>query len=147
MSYLASAFAALAAVVAFAPSASVIAVDTKPLRETVIPQFQQALPNIPGKYLKVVIVEYPPGAKSDSHFHAPSEFIYAQVLSGSVRSQVEGEPERIYRSGDHWYERPGAHHEVSENASAVEPAKLLAVFVVDSAETLTVPDRHERAPP
>jgi hypothetical protein len=37
---------------------------------------------------------------------------------------------------------PGDHHSVSENASATEPARLLAVFVVDTAETnLTIDDK------
>ena len=45
------------------------------------------------------------------------------------------------RAGESWYENPGSHHRVSRNASATEPAKLLAVFVVDTDEkTLTTPD-------
>lgn len=36
---------------------------------------------------------------------------------------------------------PGDHHLVSANASATDPAKVLAVFVVDTADTeLTTPD-------
>ncbi|QKM50724.1 hypothetical protein B7760_04789 [Burkholderia glumae] len=39
---------------------------------------------------------------------------------------------------------PGAHHVTSRNASATEPAKLLAVFVVDSDHrALTVNDSPE----
>jgi quercetin dioxygenase-like cupin family protein len=108
---------------------------------TVTPQFNQAIPNVPGKSLVTVIVEYAPGAKSTSHHHAPSAFIYAQVLAGQVRSQVDDEPVRVYKVGESWHEKPGAHHKVSENASATEPAKLLAVFVVDTADkVLTTPD-------
>jgi hypothetical protein len=35
---------------------------------------------------------------------------------------------------------PGDHHAVSANASDTEPAKLLAVFVVDTNETNLVID-------
>ncbi|MGU9758317.1 hypothetical protein ACV1BL_12280 [Serratia marcescens] len=46
-----------------------------------------------------------------------------------------------YRAGESWYEDPGAHHVVSRNASKTKPAKLLAVFVVDTKDTqLTTPD-------
>lgn len=109
--------------------------------ETVIPQFTQAIPNIPGKTLTVVVVDYPPGAKSVPHRHAPSAFIYAYVLSGAVRSQVDDAPVRIHRAGEDWMAPPGAHHTVSENASTTEPARLLAVFVVKNGETLTIPDQ------
>lgn len=114
----------------------------QPARETVHPQFQHAIPNLPGKSLVSVVVEYPPGVRSVAHRHAASAFIYAYVLSGRIRSQVEGEPARIYAAGEDWYEAPGAHHLVSENASATEPARLLAVFVVANGESLTQPDPH-----
>lgn len=109
--------------------------------ETVVPQFTREIPNVPGKSLLAAVVEYPPGGASLPHRHAPSAFIYAYVLSGEVRSQVDDAPARVYRAGESWYEPPGAHHAVSENASATEPARLLAIFVVDSADrTLTIPD-------
>jgi len=110
-------------------------------RQTVTPAFRGVIPNIPGKSLAAVIVDYPPGAKSTSHRHAPSAFIYAHVISGAVRSQVDDQPVKVYRAGEGWSENPGAHHRVSENASNTEPAKLLAVFVVDSNDApLTIPD-------
>lgn len=109
----------------------------------VAPAFGAAIPNIPGKSLKAVTVEYAPGGKSGSHRHAKSAFIWAYVLEGAFRSKVDDGPERIYRAGEWWTENPGAHHEVSANASDTAPAKLLAVFVVDSDEkTLTIPDQH-----
>jgi quercetin dioxygenase-like cupin family protein len=113
------------------------------LTETVTPQFAHALPNVPGKSLVSVVVEYGPGAASRSHTHAKSAFIYAYVLSGAVETQVDGEPQRIVRAGESFHEVPGAHHIVSRNASTTEPARLLAVFVVDSSESrnLTSPDR------
>ena len=103
--------------------------------------FEQAIPNIPGKSLAVNVVDYAPGGKSASHRHAASAFIYAHVLSGAVRSQVNDGPARIYRAGESWSEAPGSHHRVSENASATEPARLLAVFVADGGDRpLTTPD-------
>jgi quercetin dioxygenase-like cupin family protein len=112
-----------------------------PLRETVTVAADEPIPNLPGKRLVSHIVDYPPGASSVPHRHPPSSFIYAYVLSGAVRSQVDDEPVRVYRPGETWFENPGSYHRVSANASDTEPARLLAVLIVDAAdEQLVIPD-------
>ena len=89
-----------------------------------------------------VTVSYPPGGKSLAHRHAASAFIYAYVLSGAIRSQVDNDPAKVFHAGEGFYEMPGSHHRISENASEKEPASLLAVFVVDSKDApLTKPDK------
>jgi quercetin dioxygenase-like cupin family protein len=121
---------------------SALAQSAAPNPVTVAPAFRQAIPNVPGKSLVAVVVSYAPGAKSAPHHHANSAFISAYVLSGAVRSQVDDEPAKVYRAGESWFEQPGAHHKISENASATEPAQLLAIFVVDTDEkVLTTPDQ------
>src|SRR5262245_23504797 len=62
--------------------------------------YQHALPRVPGKSVKGVLVEYGPGGYSPSHTHAKSALIYATVLEGEVRSKVNDEPERTYRVGE-----------------------------------------------
>jgi quercetin dioxygenase-like cupin family protein len=115
--------------------------DQKPV---VRPVFNQPT-NVPGKSLEAVTVTYPPGAKSGAHHHAKSAFIMAYVISGAIRSQVEGEPARVYHAGETWREEPGAHHTISENASTTEPAELLAVFLVDTGDgPLTTDDNPDR---
>lgn len=108
------------------------------LQETVTPVFDRELPNVPGKSLMAVEVLYPPGAASPSHTHPKSAFIYAYVLSGEILSAVDNEEPRLYRAGEGWHEVPGAHHRVSQNASKTEPAKLLAIFVLDPEERQVV---------
>lgn len=100
--------------------------------------FDHALPNVPGKSLKGVLVEYGPGASSPAHTHPASAFIYATVLEGAVRIQVNGGAVTVYRAGENFVEMPGDHHDISANASDSEPAKLLAVFVVDTSDTKLV---------
>ena len=110
--------------------------------EEVKPVFEHAIPNIDGKRMVALVVTYPPGGKSTPHHHAGSAFIYAHVLSGAIRSQVGDGPAKVYRVGEGFYEVPGSHHRISENASDKEPASLLAVFVVDSNDNpLTTPDQ------
>lgn len=97
--------------------------------------YQHELPNVPGKSIKGVLVEYGPGGYSPAHTHAKSAFIYATVLEGAIRSQVNDGPAKIYTAGQNFSEMPGDRHGVSANASKTKPAKLLAVFVVDTDET------------
>ena len=60
---------------------------------------------------------------------------------GKIRSQVDDEPARVYLPGESCSETPGAHHRVSENASDTEPARLLAVLIVDATDKqLVIPD-------
>ena len=96
--------------------------------------FDHALPNVPGKSMKGVLVEYGPGVTTGAHIHPKSAFIYATVLEGAIRTSVNNGPAVTYRSGQNFPEMPGDRHTLDENASKTEPAKLLAVFVVDTDE-------------
>ena len=89
-------------------------------------------PNIPGKSLSVVVIDYAPGGDSPPHEGAKSTFIYAYVVSGSIESRVKDGPNRVYHSGESFFGEPGALHRVSRNASRTEPAKLLTVLMVDT---------------
>ena len=101
----------------------------------------EKLPNVPGKTLTVVEVDYRPGGFSAPHRHPASGFVFAYVLSGSIRSQVEGEPLRVYSAGQSWTEPPNAHHLVSANASKTEPARLIAYVIADDGAEPTVYDK------
>ena len=102
-------------------------------------QFQQPLANVPGKTFTTVLLEFAPGARALPHRHGEA-FVYAYVLEGAVRSQLGEQPAQVYRAGQDWSEAPGAHHVVTENASATAPARVLVVFVADSGAALKVPD-------
>jgi quercetin dioxygenase-like cupin family protein len=102
--------------------------------------YQHDLPNVPGKSIKGVLVEYGPGGSSPGHTHPTSAFIYAIVLEGAIRSQVNDGPVITWQAGQSFSELPGDRHVVSANASDTQAARLLAVLVVDSSETvLTLP--------
>ena len=122
------------------PFGSALADAPKPKNAKVTVVYQHALPNVPGKSIKAVLVEYGPGGYSPGHTHPKSAFIYATVLEGAIRSQVNNGPVRTYEAGQSFSELPGDRHDISANASETKPAKLLAVFVVDTNETeLTSP--------
>jgi quercetin dioxygenase-like cupin family protein len=126
--------------VATLPFGSVLAAEPKEKNAKVTLVYEHELPNVPGKSIKGVLVEYGPGGFSAGHTHAQSAFIYATVLEGAIRSQVNDGPVTTYKAGESFSELPGDRHAVSANASETAPAKLLAVFVVDTNETeLTIP--------
>jgi quercetin dioxygenase-like cupin family protein len=102
---------------------------------------QQAIPNAEGKTFTSQIVDFPPGAAAPPHRHGQA-FVYAYVLQGDVRSQVDDQPATTYHQGENWYEQPGAHHVVAANPSTTERAKLLVVYVSNTGDSLQVNDPH-----
>lgn len=126
-SILATAFATFALAIA----APAFAHDTG---DKVTPIFEQAIPNIPGKTLTTLVVDYEPGQASVPHVHTRTGFVYAYVIAGEIESKVNDEPARIYKAGESWSEPPGATHSISRNASKTKPARLLAVFVADTGD-------------
>jgi quercetin dioxygenase-like cupin family protein len=119
------------ALIAILGVGSGIAADKNP-KVTLV--YDHALPNVPGKSIKGVLVEYGPSVASSAHTHPKSAFIYATVLEGAIRTSVNDGPVVTYRAGQNFSEMPGDRHTLDENASKTEPAKLLAVFVVDTDE-------------
>ncbi len=103
------------------------------------PVLVQALPNLTMEDWQVTVshVPYPPGHVGQAHHHAG--FVLAYVLEGSVVTKISGHEERVYKAGEMFYEAPGDTHEVSRNASATEPAKLLAMIFAKKGATLTTP--------
>ena len=100
----------------------------------------EMLPNVPGKRITVTVVSYAPGQKSGPHHHPGS--VVAYVLSGAIRSENSATgPVKVYKAGESFFEPPGSRHLVSENASAKEPASLLAVHVADDGAHLTTFDK------
>jgi len=108
--------------------------------ETITPNFDHAIPNIPGRSLTAFVIDYAPGGASPSYKHAKSAFIYAYVVSGAIESQLDDGPKRVYHAGESFSEDPGSIHRISRNASRTKPAKLLAVIVADTDDQpLTTP--------
>lgn len=126
--------------VAALPFSSALAAAPQPKNAKVTLVYDHRLPNVPGKSIKGVLVEYGPGGSSPPHIHPRSAFIYATVLEGAIRSQINDGPVQTFTAGQSFSEMPGDRHVVSANASQTKPAKLLAVFVVDTdAKQLTTP--------
>lgn len=101
------------------------------------PLLTRALPDIDGKEVVMLTVEYPPGGSSSPHRHHANAFVY--VLEGSIVMQVEGGKAVALKPGDTFYESPSDIHSVSRNASDSAPAKFLVIFVKDVGAPPLVP--------
>lgn len=105
----------------------------------VSPVFKHDLPNLTMDDWEVTVsyVDYPPGRVGRPHHHAG--FVLAYVLEGAVVTKISGQDEATYQVGQMFYEPPGSTHEVSRNASATQPARLLAMIFAKKGAQLTMP--------
>ncbi len=89
----------------------------------------EPLAEMPGKVVTTLRVDFPPNGFTPAHRHPGA--VTAIVISGQVRSQMQGLPARTYGAGETWFEPNGELHLFAENPSASEPARLLAVIISD----------------
>ena len=129
--------AAPLAALALMVSASAFAHD--PSEKVTVLQ-DEMLKNVPGKKALMIEVDYQPGQSSIAHKHDGTTMAY--VISGEITSQVKGQPAKTYKAGEFWYEPAGSEHMVSKNASATQPARLLAFMVLATDEKVLIPLEH-----
>jgi quercetin dioxygenase-like cupin family protein len=108
---------------------------------TVTPLLKHALADVPGREVMVITLDIPPGGGSAPHRH-PGHHVFGYVLEGSYKLKLDQGDEKILTKGQAFYEAPGQLHAVSANASATEPAKVLAVIVAESGKPVTVPEKQ-----
>jgi quercetin dioxygenase-like cupin family protein len=122
-------------IVLFALCLAVVALAAEDAKVT--PLITKDLAGIAGKEVKMLTVEYAPGASSAPHKHNAQTFVY--VLEGSVVMQVKGGNEVTLGPGQTFYESPEDIHTVSRNASSTQPAKFLVFFVKEKGAPASVP--------
>jgi quercetin dioxygenase-like cupin family protein len=61
--------------------------------------FARICPTSPAHTFTSAIVDFAPGVRAAPHTHGEA-FVYAYVLKGSVRSQLDDEPAKVYRTGE-----------------------------------------------
>ena len=107
------------------------------IQATVKELMSKDLPELPGKEVLMITVDYPPGATDPIHRHNARAFVY--VLEGSIVMQVKGEKEVTLKPGETFYEGPEDVHVVGRNASTTKPAKFLVFFIKDKGAPVLVP--------
>ena len=96
--------------------------------------------NLDGWQLTATEVTYPPGESSGVHRHPG--FVIGYVLEGQYRFAVNDNAPTVLSAGQMFFESfdaPGEVHAVSGNASATQPAKILAVVFTKKGDPVTIP--------
>jgi quercetin dioxygenase-like cupin family protein len=101
------------------------------------PLLQKDLPDVPGKEMLMISVEYPPGSVDPVHRHDAYAFVY--VVEGSIVMQVRGGKQVTLKPGQTFYEGPEDVHTVGRNASKTEPAKFIVVLLKKKGAPVLIP--------
>ena len=125
-------FTKLIVVLAFLATGALVVHEPK-----VMQVLSKDLPDISGKEVLMMTVEYPPGGADPVHRHYANAFVY--VLEGSVVMQLKGEKEVTLTPGQTFYEGPDDIHVVGRNASKTKPAKFVVMLLKDKGRPALVP--------
>ncbi|MET1026729.1 MAG: cupin domain-containing protein [Dongiaceae bacterium] len=107
----------------------------RPSTVTVTQISSEKLAHVPGKSVTVEMVDFKPGAVAPEHHHAGSVTVY--VISGTIRSQLGGQPAMDYKAGQSFFEPAGTVHLFAQNPSATEDARIMAIHIADDGAQLT----------
>jgi quercetin dioxygenase-like cupin family protein len=116
----------LGAVIVIAISALSVRASEAP-QPVVNPLMLKDLPDVPGREMLMLTVEYPPGTVEHVHRHDADAFVY--VLEGSIVMGVRGSKEVTLTPGQTFYEGPDDVHTVGRNASATKPARFVVLLL------------------
>ncbi|RDL36131.1 Uncharacterized protein BP5553_06743 [Venustampulla echinocandica] len=93
--------------------------------------YNHLIPNVPGKSIVAYLITLPPNGSTPPHSHAGA-FVSAHILSGYMLNAMNDDPMELLGPGDDFFEHPGCHHRISDNACATEPATFFASLVLDT---------------
>jgi quercetin dioxygenase-like cupin family protein len=99
----------------------------------------QPLADVPGREVRMLLVERGPASASPPHRH-PGHHTFGYVLEGTYEFAIDRGQPRLLKAGDTFYEPPTAVHSTSRNPSTDQRVKLLVFMVADQKNPTTVPE-------
>jgi quercetin dioxygenase-like cupin family protein len=115
--------------------------------KTAVTILQEATPSIPaGAHVMTALVEFPPGDPG-SPPHRHSGPVVGYMLEGEMRFELEGEPERVIRAGETFWEPGGdvIHYQDGNNRADARSRYLITMLCVPGQPMLTLVDEEELA--
>jgi quercetin dioxygenase-like cupin family protein len=97
----------------------------------------QPLADVPGREVRMSLIERAPGFASPPHRH-PGHHTFGYVLEGTYEFAIDRREPRLLKAGDTFYEPPTAVHSNSRNPSTDQRLKLLVFMVADQKNPSTV---------
>jgi len=101
-----------------------------------VPLLTQALPDLPGREVRMLLLDRVPGNASPAHRH-PGHHTFGYVMEGTYELGIDGQPTRTLKAGDTFYEPPDALHSVSRNAGNTQ-MKIVVFMLADQSKPSTV---------
>ena len=115
-----------------AMSSAAIAEEFPPLQR--VPLIEEAIPssNPAIKLVRGARIRFAPRQPTTLHRHPIA--VAGVVTAGSFVFKREGEPEKIIKTGDAFFEPAGVTIEKFDNASSTETAELVAFYLTDAKD-------------
>jgi len=135
----AGAAAGLSALVTWQGALLVTSSAAQPATSGVQQVLSQPLSDLPGREVRMSVIERPPGFASPAHRH-PGHHTFGYVMEGTYEFAIDRQAPRLLKAGDTFYEPPGAIHSTSRNPSTDQRLKLLVFMVADQKNPSTVPE-------
>ena len=101
------------------------------------PLLTQPLVDLPGREVRISLLDREPGSNSARHRH-PGHHTFGYVIEGTYEFGINGEPSRTLKAGQTFYEPPTAVHSTSRNPSADSRTKIRIFMVADQKNPSTV---------
>jgi quercetin dioxygenase-like cupin family protein len=136
-SYAAVAAALISAFATWAATQSVATSVAQPAAGGAGQLLTQALADIPGREVRISLLDREPGSSGARHRH-PGHHTFGYVIEGTYEFGINGEPGRTLKAGETFYEPPTAVHSTSRNPSTNTHAKILVFMVADQKNPSTV---------
>ena len=97
----------------------------------------QPLADLPGREVRITLLDRPPASATGPHQH-PGHHTFGYVVEGIYEIGINGQPTRMLKAGDTFYEKPGDIHSVSRNPSPDKGLKIVVFMVADAKNPSTV---------
>src|SRR5438270_9858020 len=110
----AGAAAAISAVATWQGAKLVTSSAAQPAPAAVQQILSQPLSDLPGREVRMSLLDRAPGAASPPHRH-PGHHTFGYVMEGTYEFAIDRQPARLLKSGGTVYEPPGAVHSTSRN--------------------------------
>ena len=113
--------------------------------QTALTVVQEANPSIPqDAHVMTVVIEFPPGDPgTPPHRHPGPAFGY--MLEGEMLFELEGEPPRVIRAGEAFWEPGGdvIHYQDGNNRSDIRSRFVVTMLCIPGQPMLTLVDDDE----
>jgi quercetin dioxygenase-like cupin family protein len=103
----------------------------------------QALSDIPGREVRITLLDLMPGHASPPHRH-PGHHVFGYIVDGTYEWKIDDGTVKTFKPGEAFYEPPGVLHAVSRNASATGRAKVVVFIVADAKQPSTVAEGEKK---